>query len=298
MILLFIILVGLIPSLCSAQYRIDWYSINSGGAPTEATGSYKLNATAGQAAVGVVTTPPYSPDPHIHYVGFWSGEVANPQQVASPIEAKLASDGSYVCISGVYATTNYSSDFSDKLYIEAGDRSSGVQFYHGSAPITSVAEGDKISVIGTMATRNGERAIVGSTVVLLAPDTPPISPLKPLGIKAVEAGGSDFQYNPETGAGQQGVSQSGLNNIGLLVRVWGTVKGTVTESDGNSYLLLDDGSKSYAPLRVDKSKIGWYPNNCIIQVTGISSVANINSQLVPVIRPRRQTDVIQIWPQP
>lgn len=288
----------LIPSLSIAQYKIDWFSINSGGGSTEAAGSYKMNGTVGQAEVGVVATPAYSPDPHIHYIGFWSGDIAQPQQVDSPSEVKLKRDGAYVAIVGVYATTNYSADFNDKIYIEAGDRSSGIQFYHGQLQIPSVAEGDKVSVIGTLATRNGERAIVGSTVTLLAPDTPPISPLKPLGMQALAVGGSDFQYNPETGEGQLGVSQNGLNNIGLLVTVWGAVKGTVMESDGNTYLLLDDGSKPNAPLRIDKSKIGSYPDNSIIQVTGISSVGYIDSQLVPIVRPRRPADVIQIWPQP
>lgn len=53
-----------------------------------------------------------------------------------------------------------------------------------------------------------------------------------------------MQYNPLTGAGQQGVSGGqGLNNIGLLVTVFGRV--TWVDESSNAFT-LSDGS-SWAP---------------------------------------------------
>lgn len=281
-------------AMCVAE-SINWYSMNAGGGTSRAVG-YVLNGSVGQAAAGVVKSPPYQTAPRIHYIGFWAGgldQLAAPLALESIGDAKRTNDGVRVTVSGVRATSNSTADFGDRLYVEQADRSSGIQVFHGGALFYPVAEGDEVRVTGTLTTTaDGERALER---VLVYPQAPNL-PLRSVGLRIYAAGGSDLREG--TSLLQRGVGVPGLNNVGLLVRVWGRNLGTVTEntpSGSRTYLLIEDGSyPGGGAIRVDTSRLIVIPTSQYVQVTGISSVENRSRSLIPVIRPRRQSDIQQL----
>lgn len=259
---------------CAAS-RIDWCTVNSGGG-TSASASHTVIGTIGQPVVGMAAACP--PSSQLHYIGFWYG---TPGSVTSISALRGLSDGAYVYIPGLYATTLSPSDFDDRIYIEQGNRASGIQFYHGSGPIPSVTEGNIVGVIGTLGTENGERRLVGSAVF----PTPSAIVLRPLGMQGKSVGGTDAP-------GQAGVSDGGTNNVGLLVRVFGQVVGLRVE-DGKTFLLVNDGScPAGDELRVDTSKLDTIPESGWATITGISSVELLPSGLKPIVRPRRASDLM------
>lgn len=282
---LLIIALVLFAALSCCAESITWYSINSGGG-VAASEAWTIQATIGQPVAGVVTTPPYTADPRIHYIGFWSGDLRVPLLQSNLADAKLLSPGAYISLADLTVTTVSASDFADRLYLEAGDRSSGIQLYHGSSALPALAEGTRVSVIGSLqAMQTGELALVGSQVIPLQTG----DALRPLGMRTGQVGGK--------ASGQPGIIGSAdLNNIGLLVRVWGQIEGLEA---GTDYLLLSDGSgTSLGPLRIDTSELTSAPESGYIQITGISSVeyrgVGPERRLVPVVRPRRPSDAVPI----
>lgn len=273
------ILVLCIALSCRAE-SIDWYSVNSGGG-TASSEAYTVQATIGQPVAGLVTTPPYTADPKIHYIGFWSGDLQVPSLPNTIRDAKLLASGTWLSLSGLAVTTASPADFTDRIYLEAGDRSSGIQFYHGSSPLPALPEGTRVSVTGTLKTLpSGEIAIVGTQVIPLQAS----SALRPLGLRTGQVGGRTL--------GQPGTAGAiDLNNTGLLIRVWGLITGVEA---GTNYLLINDGSGVSSPLRVDASELDTVPESGFVQVTGISSVELRGADLVPVLRLRRQADVVPI----
>ena len=66
--LLFVIcLLGILPSVCLADYSIDWYTIDGGGG-TSSGGPYQLTGTTGQPDAGYHDEGPYE-----LLGGFWVG---------------------------------------------------------------------------------------------------------------------------------------------------------------------------------------------------------------------------------
>lgn len=127
--------------------------------------------------------------------------------------AKLQPDGVFA---GVYGGV-ISAAWSDEFYIEADNRTCGIlvkKSGHG------LAQGKNVNVAGVVRTNaDGERYLDTSYVSA----TPFSGTIKPFGLTNRSLGGTDF-LNPATLIGQQGITGGkGLNNIGLLVRVWGRV---------------------------------------------------------------------------
>jgi hypothetical protein len=100
----------------------------------------------------------------------------------------------------------------------------------------------------------------------------------------------------------------GLNNIGLLVKTWGTVTYVDTDS---KFFYIDDGSKlddqsgiaeargvrvSYAGL-AQGNTFTAPDNGQFVVITGISSTTAItvgeNTRIIPTLRPRRDTDMVR-----
>ena len=191
-------------------------------------------------------------------------------------------------ITGKIVTRNWT----DYLYIEEDDRSSGIRVQktaHGHA------KGERVNVVGTLATNaDGERYIAASTITQNGTGT-----LTPLGMNGKWLGGGDFAYDPGPPiSGQRGVTDVpgvpstpayGLNNIGLLVRTWGKV----TELDTANpplWFRIDDGSSvqttvAYPPFS--------YAVDDYASITGISSCeVDTNSDLQRVLRPQPLTCII------
>ena len=153
-----------------------------------------------------------------------------------------------------------------------------------------MAIGMQVSVSGSVRTNeNGERYIEASTVSQYGTGT-----IEPIFITNQSVGGGDWQYDPGTGAGQQGVRGGyGLNNIGLLVRTCGRVESV--DSSTHSFVICD-GTHSTVKCIVP-SDVSIDPNCTFVTVTGISSCERvINENLQPelhrIIRVRTQGDVV------
>lgn len=189
--------------------------------------------------------------------------------------AKGQADDTLLAIDNTIVTA----DFTDNFYIEESSRTSGIRV-EASSPL----EGTEVSVAGRLSTVGGERVIEDATVFL---DGAPGAP-KPLLLSNENLGGGALNvYTPGvTGA-------PGLNNIGTLVTTTGRV---IHEDVGSCY--IDDGSdiqdgSGYTGLKIDTTTLTGSPTeNQYVKVTGISSVELAGSDLIRLLRPRRDADVI------
>ncbi len=200
--------------------------------------------------------------------------------------AKLVANGRGVDIDGAIV----SAAFSDHFYIESDDRHCGIRVNRAGH---SLQAGVRVHVIGSMNTSSeGERCIDASDV---QQGTPPndVGSVDWLGISLRSLGGRDWYYDAPSGAGQKGiVAASGLNNIGLLVRVWGEVT-----YQGSDCFYLDDGSGvsdpsghsgvkvlGSVPLPPGENPATWDPIGQPVQVTGISCCYKVGEDLHRLIR--------------
>jgi uncharacterized protein YdeI (BOF family) len=116
-----IVLLFAVPGLSqAADYKIDWYSINSGGGLVTG-GAFRVNSSIGQPAAGSTQSTSF-----LHFVGFWADGVPAPTIVANISNAKKLADGTFVSISGKIATSA-SGDFADFFFVEESGRSSGIR---------------------------------------------------------------------------------------------------------------------------------------------------------------------------
>lgn len=181
-------------------------------------------------------------------------------------DAKLLPDGSPVSLSGkivTYATT-------DVFYIEDANQC-GIRV---QMPNHGLAEGSLASVSGTIRTNaNWERYIEAGAVSSSGSGT-----VQPLSMNNRILGGGDWNYNPANGAGQRGISFCReMNNIGLLVRVWG-YSGTV---DGSRFQ-IDDGSRVVVTVQLDSGRPPL-PGSFVV-VTGVSSCEFVNAKVRRLVR--------------
>lgn len=210
------------------------------------------------------------------------GSALQTQTAATPAKAKRYEDGVPIQLNGVTATTNKGDLGADILYVEDPNRTSGIKI-DMSGIATVVSEGQTVSITGIMATdTNGERYI-DATVVSAGSG----AQVKPLGVANRSIGGRDMNY--EAGPpviGQRGVKDGvGTNNIGMLVRTTGNVLST-----GTGYVMISDGSPT--PLKVDTTHVTNAPSvGEYVAITGIVSVEASGSDLIPVLRPRRNSDI-------
>ena len=119
----------------------------------------------------------------------------------------------------------------------------------------------RADVTGTMRTNSdGERYIEADYVAANGVGT-----VDPIGMGTRAIGGTPW-LSADTGiVGQVGVTGgTGLNNVGLLIRTWGTVTAI-----GSGYLYLDGGSANTG-LRVVCDPTGYGLGDWL-EVTGISS---------------------------
>lgn len=177
-------------------------------------------------------------------------------------QIKAAADGSAVWASGALVTAVFDGFF----YIQSDDRASGIQVVK---PGHLVTEGMRVDVSGTVRTSaDKERYVDASTVIPIGTGS-----TQPIHTSHANLGGSNWMLDEVTGAGQAGVTGGvGLNNIGLLVSVWGRVTST-----GTGQFWLWDGSGLPAPGGITGIRIqpvsSWIPTvGSFAGVKGISSL--------------------------
>ena len=150
-------------------------------------------------------------------------------------EAKSRKNGDSVNVPKGIVTAAFSGFF----YVESEDRLSGIRVdkdSHGRSV------GDRVDVVGTIGTPlpNGERRISEATVTPNGTGS-----VLEMALSGANIGGANSRdYNPVTGAGQMGVTGGiGLNNIGLLVRIFGKCTANVrADFFGARFIFIDDGS--------------------------------------------------------
>lgn len=202
-----------------------------------------------------------------------------PLAATSIAQLKTAPNGRKVSLQGKVVTAG-TTQLSTCFYIEDDDRTGGIRV----ADTTSAGEAALVDITGTLQTVNGERQLV-SNIVSVYPWTGTVP--GPLGLGLWSLGGAaSGQYVPGV------LSGVGVNNIGLLVRVYGKVIST-----GTGYFMIQDGSallngvnadvKVVCPAGVTNPIVGRY-----VSVTGISSCELSGSDYVHRILARKQADIV------
>jgi len=150
--------------------------------------------------------------------------------------------------------------FDGEIYVQEEDRSSGMRVQ----TTTSVSEGDRVAVIGTLQSAFGAPYLDDARVHVMRGGTPP----RPLGMRAADAGGT---HQAPTG---------------LLVRVWGSV---LSVEGGGFYLA--DGSQG---LKVRCGASALPSEGEFVQVTGAASLEADATSPAPIIRALREGGVAVI----
>ena len=172
--------------------------------------------------------------------------------------------------------------FDYDFYIEEYDRTAGIRVVPFAMP-EGLSPSETVEVAGVLSVIDGERCLWSAAVLRLG-----YRAVKPVGLTLKALGGGDWLFNPATYAGQQGVAGAcGLNNIGLLVRVCGTV--TWVDADNHLYYLddgsgVDDGS-GHSGVRVitwGQLPVQW----SAVAVTGVSSCYHSGPDLHRLLRQR------------
>ena len=197
--------------------------------------------------------------------------------------AKTFADG-HVFAAGDITGRVITRNWTDYLYIEDDTRARGIRVEktaHGHV------KGEVVSVEGTLATNSdGERYIAATTITQTGSGE-----LDPLGMNNKWLGGGDFAYDPGPPiSGQRGITgASGLNNIGLLVRVWGKVS-EIDMANPAQWFRITDGSNVQAKVAYPPFA---YALNDYVAISGISSCeVDTNGDLQRVLRPQPLTCTI------
>lgn len=184
------------------------------------------------------------------------------------------SSASEVCLQGKVVTAV----FSDCFYVEETDRSSGIAIVKDTSLSVDVREGYLVTLYGGCQTwPSGERFLLANRVIVLG--TQELSFMK-LGMtnKLVGGGSLTFTVGPTGGAG--------INNVGLLVSVWGQVK-TVEEG----CFFISDGSLP-VDLKITSEDMVQSEVGSFVIVTGISSLEATLQGPQRLVRARCQDDIV------
>ena len=104
-------------------------------------------------------------------LGVLSAEQSPPLVMTSPASAKLRADGKRVAL-GALVVTSKPGEFSDRIYAEAEDRSSGIALVNPVGEAYLTEEGSRVNVVGGAFTVNKERVIYAPMVAVLYKDDP------------------------------------------------------------------------------------------------------------------------------
>jgi len=211
-------------------------------------------------------------------------------------EVKASSEWMEVCVTG---SVTYLQP--DECYIEAFDRCGGI-WVQGLTD--GLAVGDSVIAFGTFAVVDGEPCVTDASIYLRgAPTT-----IRPFGMPNRAIGGAS-SFSPlwiwDYCSRMVGSTRTyewkhaiGLNNTGLLVRTWGTVKATCdSPATRTRWFYIDDGSGLVSDLgNTGLLVYSDFPVNVgeFVSVTGVSSVEpslDDSARLIRALRTRSADDV-------
>lgn len=220
-----------------------------------------------------------------YYVGIHSlnqygtpGDRKNSNGIVVPsVLAKISDAKAHADASNVYAVRGklVSAVFPGCFYIQEPGAPSGIRVVSN----TAVAVSDQVDVAGFMAGSALERYIdcTGNGVIATSPG--PGGPY-PVSISSRNLGGGRANaYTPGIAGGV------GVNNIGLLVRLFGRITG----SDATSFTLDDGGVpvKCLLPSGASLDSASTYAS-----VTGVSSCESVNGNMQRLLKVRNQADIV------
>ncbi len=204
-------------------------------------------------------------------------------------QAKLGQLGAQVLLDDVECTGAFNGFF----YVEDPWRTNGIRVVSTS----NVVRGARLLVSGTVAvSADHECFITADWVAFRGAPKPQAERVRPVCIPARALAGARFGLQPavDKNAFEPG---AGLSNVGMLVRLAGTVRRVTGQS---AYLYLDDGTLPpfaegmLGGVRVYVPSGLWLPaDGAIRAVTGISSVIDDSGKIVPVLRMRSGDDFNQ-----
>jgi hypothetical protein len=226
----------------------------------------------------------YISDHFNHRVQRW----APIQSTSSAATAKQSAEGSMVTIADQVITAS----FDDCFYVESTNRTSGIKVISDAWMPTGI----KVTINGYVTTVDGERQILATDVQDLGSAT-----VDPLGLTNASLGGGILgaqsgvwgwvtvrDSNSPNGRKLVWQKVEGLNNIGLLVRVWGTV----TQDNEGGYF-LDDGSNLHVKIILPPG-VAIDSVSKLASITGISTCVKDGEEIKRAIRVRTQEDVISL----
>ncbi len=184
-------------------------------------------------------------------------------------------DGTFVRLKDVVVTLGYNTFIDSRIYVEEQDRTHGIMIYAPTAGLSAV-EGQILDIDGVIDTDpvTMERRIVQPSAILKGTR----DWLKPLGVNLKSVGGADF------GSYKKGVTYAvGLNNVGMMVRVFGRMTG----GDGSSFFVLSDNSVNSVYVDVSGRRIpfGWPPAAGYVMLNGIVTLRLVEAELKPTVVP-------------
>ena len=205
--------------------------------------------------------------------------------------AKKSADDAPVALLGQVVTASFPDSSCPGcfyFYVETPDRVSGIVVRSTVAP----PENSVACVYGTMST-NGpygpERVVEATKVEILGT----ANPIEPLFTVIEHLGGGDFGTPP---LGQKGVEDSlgnkdtGLNNIGLLMRIAGTVD--YVGAGAPLRFNMNDGNVLYRTYVMPQVSMSLPPLHSFCLVTGVSSIGQVPSgALWRAVIVRRASDI-------
>lgn len=224
----------------------------------------------------------------------------------SVADAKLLSDANGVKLAGKVVTRQMMQTVFEPgpqmltttgvFYIQDPDVPNGIKVL--LPPDYTVDEGDTVSIAGQITSDRVQTTIAGVTpvgytrfermITVSEMTTSPGATIPdPLYVGGKSVGGATM--GPQLGV----VGGVGLNNVGLLVTVVGSLKGSGMDMAGNFYFLIDDGSGYQIPSEPSPGikVIGSAPTGVegtMIRVTGVigADVDYDGTSVIPVIRMR------------
>ncbi|BCW97608.1 MAG: hypothetical protein KatS3mg024_0435 [Armatimonadota bacterium] len=254
--------IGTTPSDPGSGYVIPWKEVSEGTTSMTETG---LSLQNGQIYYIYVSA--------LNWAGEWGPVAASDgiRVVSSAnnriAEAKRLPDDTWVRLTGKVVSREASFYF---CYIQEPDRSSGILVYSmdASLPAFSLVKGREVSIVGVVGNRGGNRVIYQPVVQITGTQAPP----RPVSLRNIEVGGTDFFYVPgPVRSGQKGVpGRRGLNNVGLYVRTTGRV---VAHSYPTMFVIDDGSLPGGLPV---KHEIHWGqpPVGSLVEVFGYPTLGD------------------------
>lgn len=177
-----------------------------------------------------------------------TGTVQAPATPATVASAKGMADGTLVTIQdGAYLSAKSNPD--GLFYLETADRLTGLRIIGNAG---TIALNNKVGVVGNVTTVGAEKAITLSSA--------PTDLSAPSEIRAL---------------GMASTSVGLLNNVGLVVRVWGKVQ----NGSGSTFTLID-GTGTGVQCSIIDSSISLPADGSYIGITGVSSKATGTLQVL------------------